>query len=79
MTNEIELTVEQIAAFAVAVHVREAALEQGMTAGQIGDHFPVDHWRDLYARALSGARVFSAGLYPDPEERVHKVVSGLRT
>ena len=66
------MTNEEIAAIALAVHVRNALLERMNRHDLIpGDHFP-EEWRNSYAEALRGAKQ-TEGLYDDPHERVHNM------
>ena len=66
------MTNEEIAALALAVHVRNALLQRLHRSDlDVGDHFPED-WRYLYAEALRGAKE-TEGRYEDPQERVHNM------
>ncbi len=66
------MTNEEIAAFALAVHVRNCALEAGVSAAQMGDNFPVVEWQTLYSVALEKADDLKDS-YPDPEMCVHEI------
>ena len=67
------MTSEEIAAFALAVHVRTEVLHR-LDRHDLdpGDHFPVEEWREAYVQALKLAQDWEA-TYPDPEFRVHKM------
>ena len=66
------MTSEEIAALALAVHVRNDLLHRlGRHDLDPGDSFP-EEWRELYVAALRGAKE-TEGLYRDPQERVHKM------
>ena len=62
----------EIAAFALAVHVRNAALEAVGVESTLGDGFPLEDWRELYERCRECAAAYEQS-YPDPEERVHQI------
>ena len=68
------MTNEEIAAFALAVKVREELLQSldrlDLTPG---DHFPVDQWAEAYAEAVKQAKRFEPH-HPGPEIRVHKIL-----
>ena len=71
---------EEVAAFAVAVLVRNRILPP---AGRLpkrdpGDGFLIEHWRALYAEALYWSKGWEEA-YPDPGERVHKIQPNLST
>ena len=62
---------EAIAAFALAVHVRNVVMIEPPDVDP-GDHFPVEDWQIRYDVALEYAIGWSE-TYPDPEERVHNI------
>ena len=74
-------TAHETAAFALAVHVREAVLEQLERQLEValvcGDDFAEEEWSQIYQRALEVAEPY-ASLYPDTKHRVHQICNRLR-
>ena len=65
-------TVHEVAAYALAVHIREAILEMRMEDVEPSHDFPVDDWRERYSVALQWAYENDQS-YPDPLERAHQI------
>ena len=81
MTDPVR-TPHETAAFALAVHVRNAALEQLERELEVAlenpdDDFAEEEWSEIYQRALECAGPY-ASLYPDTRHRVHQICDRLR-
>ena len=68
---------EAIAAAALAILVRDAAIFRGMTTNEISDAVPADDWQARWEHALRESRSWEA-TRRDPQERVHKVAETVR-
>ena len=68
---------EAIAAAALAIQVRDAAILRGMTTDEISDALPSEDWQECWEHALRQSRAWET-TYPDPQERLHKVAGAVR-
>ena len=71
------MTAETLAALALAVHVRNRALEAKDDPYTLGDGFPLEDWRDWYAHALRWAGT-GCSADDDPAHAVHQICGRLR-
>ena len=75
-----EMTDEEAAACALAVYARnqeQTARDRGEWTKDVGDHFP-EEWVEVYRDLVRLSRE-SRNAYPDPEYRVHQMLSRVMT
>ena len=68
---------EAIAAAALAVQVRDAAVSRGMTTDDLLDEVPAEDWQERWEAALRQSQAWET-TYPGPGERMHKLMGRLR-